>query len=113
MLRNITIGLVLVLGLTACGSDQQGDSQREIVAGEVDVEALPPATIAEPDTIDVYLNVEGFRNVARLCIDGTAVFVTSRGGVNIDSSGNISGTASGGSLPSSIAVSPADPGCGR
>lgn len=81
--RKLHVALILlvilaVLGTTAC-NDAQRDSGRRLQQGERTGD-LPPAVVVEPDSIEVYLNVDGFRNVSRLCVDGNGIYVTSRGG---------------------------------
>lgn len=116
MRKNIIVLLAVMLAFVTVACDPQEaqtDSTREVVAAEQEVTDLPPAQIVEPESIEIYLNVDGFRNVARLCVDGNGIYVTSRGGVTVNSSGEVSTTDTGGSLPSSIAAIPNDPGCAR
>lgn len=107
------VSIIIVLAALTAGcnmADQQSDSAREIQRGET-VGDLEPAVVVEPDSVSIFLSVEGFRNVQRMCVQGNGIYVTSRGGVTVNSDGTVSGSSSGGSLPSGIDVVEGDPTC--
>lgn len=60
----LAAGLLTTVALTGC-----------VGANARDLEGIPPMN---PQKIEVYMNVDGFPNVTRLCIAGLAFVTTSR-----------------------------------
>lgn len=60
----LVLAAVTAISLTGC-----------VGANARDLEGVPPST---PQKIEVYMNVDGFPNVTRLCIAGLAFVTTSR-----------------------------------
>lgn len=67
-MRKLLIGVVLLLGLTACGQAPWEDSLRD----------YEDARVMDPGEITLYNNIDKHPNIARVCAGGIAFATTTR-----------------------------------
>ncbi len=76
MRRTAVAAGVLAAAVLAVGCDSQlQDISQDQVRTEAPAEAIE-AVVTNPDSVTVFRNLDRFPNVARVCIDGIAFYMT-------------------------------------
>jgi aspartokinase-like uncharacterized kinase len=76
MRRRLVAGAIAAVLAVGCTGEQLQDISQDQARTEEPADAIE-AVITNPDSVTVFRNLDRFPNIARVCIDGIAFYVTS------------------------------------